>query len=101
MTNERFGYMGRIVDFNIRPLVGEPSYQDLLNELSGLEEDAELFAVDLINDEGYITSGARIEMLWLPLSMRAGIAAGADADWTDADSPEDGVLRWLDGDMRN
>lgn len=35
------------------------------------------------------------ELLWLPDEGRAGIAWGADAQWTDASSPEDAVERFL------
>jgi len=41
-------------------------------------------------------------VLYAPAAGRAGIAWGADADWTDADSLEDGVRRYLgSGDWSN
>ena len=44
------------------------------------------------------TVGAdRIEVVFFPEAGRAGIAAGADADWTDAASAADGLNRYLQG----
>lgn len=40
-----------------------------------------------------------IRLLWSPCNNRAGLSWGADADWTDATSPEDAVRRYLTGDM--
>lgn len=42
-----------------------------------------------------------IEVLYLPATQRAGLAWGADADWTDAESLEEGVQRFLAGQMQN
>jgi hypothetical protein len=44
------------------------------------------------------TVGAdHIEVVYFPESGRAGIAAGSDADWTDASSAADGLQRYLHG----
>jgi hypothetical protein len=41
----------------------------------------------------------RLDVLYVPEDGRAGIADGADADWTDANSLEDAVQRYLGGGM--
>lgn len=75
-------------------------------------EAAQLTSLDLIaeldNDPSAMCMSAQIagapcavEVIYYPDSQRAGIAAGSDAEWTDAASAEDGLLRWLDGEMIN
>ena len=66
---------------------------------SDLQEEARL-ADRLGNDyECYIAvvenSPENVQMFWLSGANRAGIAWGADAVWTDADSPEDALERFL------
>jgi len=46
-------------------------------------------------------NAAQLELLWLPATKRAGIAWGAEADWTDASSPEDALQRFFNDDMIN
>lgn len=60
----------------------------------------ETYQLTTVNDDGYrgIACG---HVLWLPRLKRAGIAAGSDADWTDAESPEHAMELWCAGEMRN
>jgi len=66
---------------------------DLREEARGIE-DSEMWKTDEYNSE-------QIEILWLPSTQRAGIAWGADADWTDAISPEDALRRFFANDLSN
>ena len=38
-----------------------------------------------------------VDYLWCPEVGRLGIANGADADWLDADSLDEGIQLWLSG----
>ena len=60
--------------------------------------DVETYLLIALDDAGYRKSVAG-QMLWFPGIGRAGITWGADADWTDADSPEDAVRRYTAGEM--
>jgi hypothetical protein len=40
-----------------------------------------------------------IEIVFLPETNRAGVAAGSDAQWTDASSAADALRRFLNDDM--
>lgn len=40
-------------------------------------------------------SGGGIDIVWYPDVCRAGIAWGADAQWTDADSVDDALRRFF------
>jgi len=55
-------------------------------------EACEAYSVILYDDNGPKASAA--EMLIVD-GCRAGISWGADADWTDCDSPEDAIERYL------
>lgn len=46
-----------------------------------------------------MTVGAEIEIVFFPETGRAGLAAGADADWTDASSAADALDRYLNDRM--
>jgi hypothetical protein len=56
-------------------------------------------------DEAYIVSveptgnEPPIRLLWSPANGRAGLSWNADAEWTDAKSPQDAVRRFLTGEM--
>lgn len=53
------------------------------------------YRVIVYGEDGYERNGNAITLLYHEPSGRAGIAAGGPADWTDCDSPEDAVERWL------
>ena len=53
---------------------------------------AQAYAVTLYDNEGAKAEGAQMVILD---GCRAGIAQRADADWTECDSPEDAIERWL------
>jgi len=41
----------------------------------------------------------RIKILWIPSIGRCGLSWGADAEWTDARTPEEALSRFLSGEM--
>lgn len=43
--------------------------------------------------------GEMLELLWAPGIQRAGIGWGGNADWTDAESPNDAMRRYFAGEM--
>ena len=43
--------------------------------------------------------GNRVEVVFFADMNRAGVAAGADAEWTDCTSAEDALRRFLAGEM--
>jgi hypothetical protein len=43
--------------------------------------------------------GNRVEVVFFHDSQRAGVAAGANAEWTDASSAADALRRFLNDDM--
>ena len=64
---------------------------DLRAEAQSLEqagEEWEAWLAAAYNEEG-------ITILWLPAVGRAGIAWGSDAEWTEADSAQDALARFL------
>jgi hypothetical protein len=67
---------------------------DLNDELEKFEK-CELALVTSCNEEGYLSSGEKIEVLFIKEIGRAGISWGAQADWTCASSVEDAVERFL------
>lgn len=50
--------------------------------------------LDTVKADGAFAGGERGEMLYIVDLGRAGIAWGADADWTDADSAADALRRY-------
>ncbi len=82
-------------DFDIIP-ASELSAVDLTQEAMELAKQGsayELFAVEI---EG---SAEAASLLWVPDAGRAGVAHGADAQWTDAKDPHDAVRRFLADEM--
>ena len=71
---------------------GQFDHTDLRSEFAVLGPNMERWTAGLPNEE-------RLEILWLPDQQRAGVAWGSDAQWTDACSPKDALLRFLDGEM--
>lgn len=66
------------------------SATDLREEAEGCStEEYSCYLVDV--DE----SPEKVQLLWLHGVMRAGITWGADATWTDADSPIDALERYF------
>jgi hypothetical protein len=63
-------------------------------------EAIECYSLTELGADGYRKSQTGW-LLWLPEQSRAGIAWGADADWTDADSPEHALSLWQSGEMMN
>ncbi len=64
---------------------------DLRAEAQQCETDNEpweAWTAGAYNSEG-------ITILWIPGAQRAGLAWGADAQWTDADSVEDALQRFF------
>jgi hypothetical protein len=76
-------------------------------------EPSELTALDLLDEaEAVAAAGEEVEayhvwglgpergdLLYVPAARRGGLAHGAQATWTDADSPEEVVTRVLSGDI--
>lgn len=59
-------------------------------------EEVQTASFEVAEDENFETAQAeRGDVLYIPSVGRAGIAWGADADWTDADSIEDAIERYL------
>jgi hypothetical protein len=75
-------------DITTRQQVEKLSALDLIAEASTLNTPYEMWRYGAYNAEA-------IEILWVPSVGRAGIAWGADAQWTDADSVEDAVQRFF------
>lgn len=80
---------------------GEIQALDLRRELDeaqaqGLKAESTRFRV--IGADGYAT-GSVYDAIFV--DGRAGVATGADADWTDASSLDDGIRRVLSGDIVN
>lgn len=75
---------------------------DLAAEAQKAQEQGEphtLYRVEILRDDGTRDSAAGT-MLWFPEACRAGIAWGADASWTDANTPEEAIRRFATDDMR-
>jgi hypothetical protein len=76
-------------------------------------DPSELTALDLLDEaEAAVAAGDAVEayhvwglgperadLLYVPSARRGGLAHGAEATWTDADSPEEVVDRVLSGDV--
>ena len=73
------------------------SHHDLSEEAAVPTTDGpgvERYTGTPLTSDGYRT-GPVIEICWLPSEGRAGLACGADADWTDAESAADALERYL------
>ena len=46
-----------------------------------------------------VVNGQLMELMWIPDVGRAGVAHGADAQWTDADAPAQALARYLNDEM--
>ena len=55
----------------------------------------EMAVISLVDATGYILSDNMGEALYLPEAGRIGIAQGAEADWADTDSIEDGIRMYM------
>jgi hypothetical protein len=67
------------------------SHLDLRREaatLTGLGEEWEVWRTYNHNEQN-------VEVLWVPGAGRAGVAWGGNADWTDADDPQDALERYF------
>jgi hypothetical protein len=62
--------------------------QEMMAYLAAGHEDAEFLRAGAYN-------AVAVEVIYFPDSGRAGIAWGADASWTDADSVQDGLERYF------
>ena len=70
---------------------------------------AELRSIDLRDEaskgecdclrSSWTIAGHAIEIVFFPETNRAGVAAGSDAQWTDASSAADALRRFLNNDM--
>jgi hypothetical protein len=79
--------------------VEEITATDLRQEAADIVERGEgPVQAALVTVEG---KAERIEVLYAPELGQAGLAWGADADWTDCDSLEDAIRRYLGGGMDN
>lgn len=85
------------IDFGVYDAKSEGMPPDLLREAAEIvargEGPVEMATVSLAGQP------ERLKVLYAPAIGRAGIAHGAEADWTDASSLEDGVRRYLSGRM--
>ena len=75
---------------------------DLAHERDQMDRDgtpSDVYTILLYDERGYQLNCELPVMLYVQGEGRAGIAWGADADWTDADSPEDAARRWSAGEM--
>jgi hypothetical protein len=78
---------------------GEMRSCDLADETKTTSYECIPYTLVHLDDRGYRETVTG-EMLWFPAIGRAGIAWGGGANWTDADSPEDALQRWVSGEMR-
>jgi len=84
--------------------VYEPCKQLSSTDLSAIAAEeldqggsVEMAVITIVDETGYLlTNSERGEALYLPTSGRIGIAWGADADWADADSLEEGIRLYVD-----
>ena len=65
-----------------------------LRKIAATEGGYEAYILTPVGADGYRQSVAA-QMIWHAEAGRAGIAWGADADWTDAQSPEDAAERFF------
>ena len=92
-------------DFSLEPISAyDLSATDLRKEAEEIAAEVERFAFqhDKQAHAFRLTSPDTAEVgSVLYCNGRAGVAWGADAQWTDADSAEDAVRRFLTGEMVN
>lgn len=99
--------VGLTSDPDMRRIVGEvkmPSYEDIQN-INKVEKAEDIRSVDLRREaeqrrgwscwRASLGNTSAIEILYYPEIQRAGIAWGADAQWTDASSIQDALKRFL------
>jgi hypothetical protein len=70
---------------------------DLRRDAANIMREGEPVEAALVTVEG---QAEPLNVLYCPEDGRAGIADGADAEWTDASSVEDAVQRYLGGGMQ-
>jgi hypothetical protein len=79
--------------------VYEPCEQLSSTDLSAIAAEeldqggsVEMAVITIVDETGYLlTESERGEALYLPTAGRIGISWGANADWADADSLEEGI----------
>jgi hypothetical protein len=68
---------------------------DLQEAAEALPDGVEAYSITIWEDAADSPCVEGAEALWLPAEGRIGIAWGADAEWGDASSPEQGIEMWL------
>lgn len=87
--------MGLLVE--IQPYeVGALDLRKEIEALTRANTDVVCYQISFRDEAGAVHPEVG-EMVWVPANQRAGIAWGAGADWTDAESPEAAVRAFITG----